>query len=254
MSARPDPKRKGDAKLRRTNWHRRLTLLCVLAVSLSGVLFSGRAEAFPPYRSTDADTADPGTVELRLGLIRVERDGGHDTVSTPLLRLNLGLPGHAELVSEFEYVPREGRLGDAAIGAKWVPFRGTPAVGVEALALLPVREDDRGLGFEGQIVTTLPRRDVVLHVNGGGFYDARPTVPEAGWRASALVEVPLEGFRPGLEAFAKQEFGKGVDGRTGLGMIVNLGRFDLRAGLHAGVTREAPDFVVSFWIATKFAP
>jgi hypothetical protein len=32
--------------------------------------FAARVAAFPPYRSTDAGTADPWVLEPRLGLIR----------------------------------------------------------------------------------------------------------------------------------------------------------------------------------------
>jgi hypothetical protein len=218
----------------------------------AGSIYWSSAFAFPPYRSTDADTAEPGTIELRAGLFEIERQHGHDKVTTPLLRMNLGLPGHAEIKTELEYVPRNDRLGDAAIGAKWVPIGGTPAIGIETLALLPVRENDQGVGFEGQLLATLEGRDAAIHVNGGGFYDPRPVSTEAGWRGSVLVELLLDRFRPGLEAFAKQEFGKSVDGRLGLGAIVDFARFDVRAGLHAGVSHEAPDVMFSLWITTKF--
>jgi hypothetical protein len=214
-------------------------------------LFAAPARTFPPYRSTDADTADPGSLEARLGVIEVERKQGQDTFTAPLLRLNLGLPGDLELTSELEYVPREDHLGDAAVGAKWVPFRGRPSFGVEASALLPVRDGDDGLGFEGQLLATLKGQDVLFHVNGGGFYDARPAAIEAGWRGSALVEFTLDGVRTGIEAFAKRELEKDVDGRIGAGVIADLGPFELRAGIHAGVTHEAPDVVVSLWIARK---
>jgi hypothetical protein len=224
---------------------------CAVAVTaLAGLPLP--AQAFPPYRSTDADTAEPGTLELRTGLIGIERERGHNKYSTPLVRLNIGLPEHAEIVSELEYGPREGRLGDAAVGAKWAPIQGGLALGVETLALLPVRENDAGLGFEGQLLATLQGERAVLHVNAGGFHDARSSPSESGWRGSVLVEVPLDGFRPGVEAFAKQKEGESVDVRIGSGVIVALGRFDLRAGLHAGVTREAPDLTFSLWIATKF--
>jgi len=222
-------------------------------ILVASFLYVSPAQSFPPYRSTDADTSAPNTVELRLGLVEVEREDRDDKVTTPLVRLNLGLPGHAEFVTELEYVPRDERLGDAAVGVKWAPIRGAPALGVETLALLPVRADDRGLGFEGQLLATLEGESAVLHVNGGGFLDARSSPTEAGWRASALVELPLSGIRPGFEAFAKQQFGDSFDARIGVGAIVSLGRFDLRAGVHAGVTPEAPDVSLSLWLGTKFS-
>ena len=66
-------------------------------------LTAAAAEAFPPYRSTDAETADPWTIEGRLGALRFRRDEGENTYVTPLLRLNLGLPHRLELVSELEH-------------------------------------------------------------------------------------------------------------------------------------------------------
>ena len=226
-------------------------LACIL-VLMARLLDGGRAYSFPPYRSTDADTAEPNTVELRLGLVELETERSDSTLTTPLLRMNFGLPAHAEFVTEFEYVPSDGRPGDAAVGAKWAPIRGTPALGVETLALLPAREGDRGLGFEGQLLATLKGKDAILHINGGGFFDPRSSRTEAGWRGSALVELPLNGIRPGFEAFAKQQFGDRVDARIGVGAIVDFGRFDLRTGVHAGVTPEAPDITVSLWLGTKF--
>ena len=74
----------------------RALITAALLAGLSG----SPAAAFPPYRSTDADTADPWVFEARLGLLRLRRDGGDNVYSSPLLRLNLGLPHGLELVSE----------------------------------------------------------------------------------------------------------------------------------------------------------
>ncbi len=60
------------------------------------------ASAFPPYRTTDADTADPYTLELRVGLIKANQKDGDTEVAAPLLRANFGLPNKFELISEFE--------------------------------------------------------------------------------------------------------------------------------------------------------
>ena len=42
------------------------------------VLHATPTLAFPPYKTTDADTADPYTLELQLGLIQLEREDGEN--------------------------------------------------------------------------------------------------------------------------------------------------------------------------------
>jgi hypothetical protein len=110
--------------------------------------------AFPPYKTTDADTADTYTLELRLGLIQVERAEGETEYVSPLLRANIGLPKKIELISEFEYLPEEQEFGDGALGIKWVPVLGSLSFGIETLTLLPVRPGDDGIGIESQLLAT----------------------------------------------------------------------------------------------------
>jgi hypothetical protein len=209
--------------------------------------------AFPPYRSTDADTANPGALEVRLGLLRIAREDHDNAYESPLLRINLGLPRSFELVSEFAYLPEEERVGDAAVGFKWVPLRRPFNIGIEALALLPVSSDDEGAGFESQLVATFGQKPFRLHLNAGGFYDARPADAERGWRASALAEYQWGRFRPGLELFAKQVRSEHVRVEGGPGIIIALGPIDLRTALHAGLTREAPDLIASLWLSWKWS-
>ncbi len=209
------------------------------------------AFAFPPYRSTDADTADPYTLELRVGLGKVEQERDETEILTPLLRTNFGLPNNIELISEFEYVPKEGELGDGAMGVKWVSFHGALSFGIETLALLPVRSGDDGVGVESQLLATFWSNRVRLHVNAGGSHDARISPAEDGWRASVLAELPRESYRPGVELFAKEVENAPADVRAGAGLIYDVGSFDIRAGLHAGLTDTAPDVSLSLWITTK---
>ena len=70
------------------------------------------ASAFPPYRSTDADTAPLGVLEARVGIVRVRRECDENSYAAPLLRLNLGIARNSELVSEVEYDQDEDQLGD----------------------------------------------------------------------------------------------------------------------------------------------
>jgi len=227
----------------------RLARFLILATQLVQAL---SAFAFPPYRSTDADTAAPYTLELRVGLGKVEQERGETEVLTPLLRTNFGLPNKLELISEFEYVPKEGALGDGAAGVKWVPFYGsTVSFGIETLALLPVKSGDDGVGVESQLLATFWSNRVRVHVNAGGSHDARVSPAEDAWRASVLAELPREGYRPGVELFAKEAENEPGDVRAGVGLIYDVGSFDIRAGLHAGLTDAAPDMSFSLWITTK---
>jgi hypothetical protein len=209
--------------------------------------------AFPPYRSTDADTADPWVFEARLGLLRVQRERSETAYSSPLWRGNLGLPHKTEIVTEFEFRADEAEAADAAIGLKWVPLFGAFSLGIETLALLPVAPDTRNAGVESQLVTTVRSGELLLHLNGGGFYDARPAEPEAGWRSSVLAELQVgRRFRPGFEVFGKQVEDAPVQVSAGPGVIADAGLAELRVGLEAGITDEAPDLRFNVWIARKF--
>src|SRR5687768_4696051 len=126
--------------MKRAAWVRGSLVASILFLGTSAPL-----HAFPPYRTTDADTADPWAIEARLGLLRLKRDEGENLYSAPLLRLNLGLPRELEVISELEVRPGRGGVHDAAIGVKWVPTRGRWRVGNETLLLIPV-SDTGGAG------------------------------------------------------------------------------------------------------------
>lgn len=225
-----------------------------LIVWLAFIQAASPADAFPPYKTTDADTADPYNLELRLGLLQATRGGGDTEYASPLLRANFGLPHKFELISEFEYLPEEGEFGEGAVGFKWAPLQGTPSFGIETLALLPVRDGDSGVGVESQFVATWhpPGARLRLHVNAGGFHDPRGSDTDNGWRASALTELMgYRSFRPGIELFAKRVSGEDADVRLGVGVIKRVGRFEIRSAVHAGLTDEAPDVVFNFWFSMK---
>ena len=229
--------------------HWRLIPTALLLFAISPPVF-----AFPPYRSTDADTADPWTLEARLGLLRLRRDDGEHLYSSPLLRLNLGVPHGFELISELEIRPGHGGLTDAAVGGKWVPLRGRWSAGNETLLLLPV-SDTGGAGVESQIVLTYRDngRGVRVHVNAGGFYDGRPEPTEKGWRASTLAELRRGRYRPGLEVFARKTGAAPVEVLAGPGVIIAIGRMDVRLGLHLALTRSAPDVVLDLWASRAWS-
>jgi hypothetical protein len=231
----------------------RRTLRHLAPLALVAGVSVAPAAAFPPYRSTDAGTADPWTFEARLGLLRLRRDRSDSVYSSPLLRLNLGLPAGVEVIGEAEVRPGRGGLTDAALGAKWVPLHGRWSLGNETLLLLPV-PDAGGVGVESQLVATY-RDDaggLLLHLNAGGFYDGRPASAERGWRASALAELRRGRYRPGLEVFARKVGAAPVEVLAGPGVIVDLGRLDVRLGVHVGLTASAPDIVLDLWTSTDF--
>src|SRR5687767_1993369 len=136
-----------------------------LAMALA-MTHAGQLHAFPPYRSTDAETAEPFVLEARLGLLRLRRTDSTSRYSTPLLRLNYGLPRNFEVVTEAELDASEGRLGDAAAGLKWVPWMSTISLGIEALVLLPVSSEG-GAGTETQLLLTARPGPLLLHLNAG---------------------------------------------------------------------------------------
>jgi hypothetical protein len=118
--------------------------------------------------------------------------------------------------------------------------------------LLPVSSEYSGVGVESQLLATMKRERYQLHLNAGGFYDARLKVAENGWRASALVEGRFGRFRPGLELFAKQIHRESTQLQAGPGIIFDVGPFEIRSAVHFGLTSSAPDVVTSLWISRKF--
>jgi hypothetical protein len=234
------------------SFRRKLSCASSLLVA-AAISWAGPGWAFPPYRTTDADVADPGVAEVRLGLVEIEREHSANEYFSPLVRANLGLGHDLEIVSELEYSQDEDRVSDAAIGLKWARLESSLGIGVETLALLPVTASHDGLGVEAQLLATLREGPFSVHLNAGGFYDGRPAPSKRGGRASLLGEVRWGRLRPGLELFAKKVSGESTRVQLGLGVIIDAGRFDIRAALHAGLTREAPDLVLSLWVTWDLA-
>ena len=224
----------------------------VFLVSIQ-LIYAPPLAAFPPYKTTDADTADPDNLELRLGLVQVEREGGATKYASPLLRTNFGFPNKLEVISEFEYRPEENEFGDGAFGIKWAPVQGPLSFGMETLALLPVRPGNNSVGIESQLVATWrrPNQSLQVHANAGGFHDPRESEIESGWRASVLTELAYSSFRPGIEVFVKKKSGKHEDVRLGAGVIKNVGQFEIRSAVHVGLTDAAPDVVFNIWFSVK---
>lgn len=231
---------------------RRRARQLVLAILALAVCWPPAAVAFPPYRSTDAETAGAGVLELRLGLARVQRRDSVSRRSAPLTRTNFGIGPNWEVISEFEYSADEHTMAEGALGFKWARLANGLGRGVETLLLVPVRSDQSGVGLESQFLTTIKRPRWQLHFNVGGFYDPRGTETERGWRASALAEFPRARFRPGLELFVKDIRSQAPRVQAGLGMIKQFELLELRAGIHAGLSSQAPDVEASLWLAWRW--
>lgn len=236
----------------KSHYFRRRLSFCGLLLAWV-LLFPACLYAAPPFKTTDTGTAETGVLELRLGLVQFARQSSRNEVLSPLIRANYGLGSDLELLSEFEYDQSENTTGNAALGGKWRFLDGDGfSMGIELLALLPVRTADSGAGIESQLLMTWRRGGERLHFNVGGFHDPRGAATVDGWRASLLAERRLEGFRHGVELFARQKRGLPTDARLGYGFVKSFGSFDVRSGVHLGLTRQAPDVVFNFWVSREF--
>jgi len=211
-----------------------------------------RVLAFPPYKSTDAETAGDHAVEFRLGLLEIEKTGSDSERLTPLTNLNFGFGPHFELSSELEYAPEEEQLEDAAVGFKWAAPRGELSIGVETLAFLPVQSGQQSTGVESQFLVTLDNERWVMHGNAGFFHDPRNDDIERGWRGSVLAEFPRDRLRPGVELFVHDSNEAGTQMQIGVGLIASLERVEIRTGLHVGLNDAAPDLEGNIWLSWKW--
>jgi hypothetical protein len=210
------------------------------------------AHAFPPYRTTDAETAGDDMLEARIGLLRLQVRDSHSTRTTPLTRVNYGIGPRFELISELDYAIDEGELDEGALGFKWAKLERGRGIGVETLLLLPVRSELSGTGIESQFIRTWQQQRSRVHVNAGLFYDPRGATIERGWRASALAELPRERLRPGIELFVRDSDASDTRIQAGIGLIASLRRVEIRTGLHIGLNDAAPDLEGSVWLSWKW--
>src|SRR5690606_21454087 len=93
-----------------------------LPIAIGALFATSQSAAFPPYRTTDAGTADPFLLEAQAGLIEVERSDHETTIASPLAQLSFGLPAQLEIPIDIAYLPEEGELRDASAGLKWIPL------------------------------------------------------------------------------------------------------------------------------------
>jgi hypothetical protein len=227
-------------------------LLSILAVATMIVMNPRVSSAFPPYHLSDADTADPWWLEWRAGLLQLTRDGGGNSWAPgPLFRLNLGLPGQMEFISEFVYASGDGKYSDDAAGLKWASGGKRVSLGVETQALLP-DPGMSGTGVETVFLMTVRWDDALAHFNAGGLYSERGRNVERVWEGGAIVEKKTGSLRPGVEIFATQVNSRPAQVSITAGLIISFGLLDIRLGAGAGLTEAAPDFSASLWISGKF--
>jgi hypothetical protein len=227
---------------------------CVRSLLLTAVLYCAYpAVAFPPYKSTDAETAGTHAIEFRLGLLNIEKTGSDSERQSPLTNLNFGIGPHFEISSELEYLPDGDELGDATVGFKWAaPRREGLSIGVETLALLPVQSDQHGAGIESQFLVTFGPEQWQVHGNAGFFRDPRGDETERGWRGSILAEFPRDRLRPGVELFVRDSNAVGTQMQLGVGLIASLERVEIRTGLHLGLNDATPDVEGNVWLSWKW--
>lgn len=212
--------------------------------------YSFPAFGFPPYQSTDAETATPGSVETRFGG-QWDHQQGSATYSSPLVNINFGLPHDLEIVSELWYQPGVSRVANAATGIKWVPYTSdTIGYAIETIAHLPTTQNSNA-GVESTLITTMRRDNLLLHINVGGFTDPSPLTNGTGWTTGVLTEVLIGRFRPGLEFFLKKIDSQEIQATMTAGLITEFQHFDVRMGLTTGFTRTTPDISANLWVSAK---
>jgi hypothetical protein len=225
----------------------------VQVVLLIAALFcSPRLHAFPPYKTTDAETAGVSAVEFRLGLLEIEKTGSESERLAPLSNLNFGIGPRFEISSELAYAIDDRELDDGALGFKWARLEEGRGIGVETLVLLPVRSELSGAGIESQLLRTWQQERSHLHFNVGAFYDPREAVTERGWRISALAEFPRDRVKPGVELFVRDSDTADQTVQLGIGVIASLPRVEIRTGLHVGLNEAAPDLEGNVWLSWKW--
>lgn len=230
--------------------------VCRFSPTLAGVavlcLVAAPSYAFPPYRTTDAETAGDDMLEVRIGLLRLQVRDSHSTRQTPLSRINYGIGHRFEVISELEYAIDDNELDEGALGFKWAKLENSRGIGVETLILLPVRSEQSGAGVESQFIRTWQQERSRVHLNAGASYDPRGSATERGWRASALAEFPRGRMRPGVEFFVRDSDTSETRMQAGVGLIASLERVEIRTGLHVGLNDAAPDIEGSVWLSWKW--
>jgi hypothetical protein len=212
-------------KLRCTAW--------VLGSALLSLAWTKQALAYRPFDGTDADVAAPREVELEVGPIGLERQGGQRRLVTPALVVNYGLAPGLEAVLEgrnrWSLRAREGaELEDVAASLKSVLREGAlqggtgVSVAVETGLLLPGSESRLGLHVASIFSWRWPA--LTLHLNFGNdllssvHYEAVSSLMIEGperWRVRPVGELLV------ARDFGRQELIHGLAGSALVGVVAS---------------------------------
>ncbi len=178
-----------------------LYVLCALTAT---------AHAYRPFDGTDADTAGEGDLELEVGPLIGERDAGQLRYE-PGFVFNYGFAASWELVID---VDRFDDFVGSDVLVKHVLRAGSlqeahgPSIAIETGPLLPgTSEQQREVGWVGNLIVSQRWDALTVHVNGGFMYGRdRDWIATANlivegpdtWRVRPVAEFAVEDRTTGL--------------------------------------------------------
>lgn len=192
---------------------------CLVAAVLLQLGCAGRALAYRPFDSTDADVTGAGELQLELQPLGRLREDGKRTALAPAVAVNLGLDGDRELSLEgtrevaLDRDPGEPRsaLVDNQALFKHLLRRGSlqdergPSVAAEYGLLLPSVHAGHGTGFSAAGAVSQRWPAATLHLNAAL---ARNRDHEPQVFAGAILEGPdAWRVRPVAELFTEKASG-----------------------------------------------
>ncbi len=203
--SRPSCRLRGPAR-RWGPFARVLALVAFLALPSPAV-------AYRPFDGTDADLAEPGEIELELGLATLSMEGRTLALHVPFVIFNLGLADWIELVVEGRHEvllappDRRGSAGladtQASLKVLWrkgsLQGRAGPSLATEFFLSLPELATDgdvpapSGLGGGAIFILSHELSGWILHVN---LEAALTRQQDLGLEASFILELPeIQGSR-----------------------------------------------------------
>jgi hypothetical protein len=196
---------------------RRTTLVAAfIAAFVAAALAASPARAYRPFDQTDADVAEPRTIELEIGPVGYTHDASGDTF-TPSFVFNYGVVSRLELVFDTHHaviwggadLARRRRALETALLAKVVVREGSlqggvgPSVAFEGGALLPTIPAAGDLGAALTAIASQRWPALTLHVDLEGDRTRAGTFAFIG---GAIVEGPNAWtVRPVAETFVARD-------------------------------------------------
>ncbi len=233
---------------------------------LTAVLFAlpGKAFAYRPFVSTDADVVDAGEIEIEFGYFNWERADSENSYVTPQLVFNYGLSNSLELVGEFDVEHSPGgksQLVDPSLFLKKVfkpgVLQGSQGVSfaVEAGLLLPsaIDEEDQS-GFEAFGILSGSASNFTWHLNLGGGVDRANHDAFALW--GVIVEHSVTSSLKLVAEFNGESLRSEAAENSGLlGMVWEssaIPGLTLDLGIRHGSSRAAPDWGATMGLSYSF--